>query len=196
MFELSVPDLYKDFCIVELLGKNQVEVKDNHRHITKVHCKDMKKTLMPEKISQLYAEDQIGKVRNGRKAVPDSNMPDLGWDATEEIEAKEMENRTTNTTESIQEMGEDNNTIPPQTLMNIIVLIMTFIANIKSSLKRIQHFWEKTTQAVKEATSTTSRRDLPTQNRGNNRKNHPNCISPENDFRMMSTMSCTSRTHQ
>ena len=47
---------------------------------------------MPEKISQPYAEDQIGKVRNGRKANPDSKMPDLGWDATEEIEAKEMEN--------------------------------------------------------------------------------------------------------
>ena len=28
---------YKDFCIVELLGKNQVEIKDNHGHITKVH---------------------------------------------------------------------------------------------------------------------------------------------------------------
>ena len=107
-----------------------------------------------------------------------------------------FKNRTTTTTESIQEMGEDNNTIPLQTLINIIVLIMTFIANIKSSLQRIQHFWEKTTQAVKEATSTMSRRDLPTQNRGNNRKNHPNSISPENDFRMMSTMSCTSRTHQ
>ena len=28
---------YKDFCIVGLLGKNQVEIKDNHGHTTKVH---------------------------------------------------------------------------------------------------------------------------------------------------------------
>ena len=31
---------YKDFCIVGLLGKNQIEIKDNHGHITKVHCRD------------------------------------------------------------------------------------------------------------------------------------------------------------
>ena len=34
---------YKDFCIIGLLGKNQVEVKDNHGHTTKVHHRDMKK---------------------------------------------------------------------------------------------------------------------------------------------------------
>ena len=28
---------YKDFCIVGLLGKNQVKIKDNHGHVTKVH---------------------------------------------------------------------------------------------------------------------------------------------------------------
>ena len=28
---------YKDFCITGLLGKNQVEIKDNHGHTTKVH---------------------------------------------------------------------------------------------------------------------------------------------------------------
>ena len=32
---------YKDFCIVGLLGKNQVEIKDNHGHVTKVHCRDV-----------------------------------------------------------------------------------------------------------------------------------------------------------
>ena len=34
---------YKDFCIVGLLGKNQVEIKDNHSHVTKVHCRDVRK---------------------------------------------------------------------------------------------------------------------------------------------------------
>ena len=36
---------YKDFCIVGLLGKNQVEIKDNHGHTTKVHSRDIKKYL-------------------------------------------------------------------------------------------------------------------------------------------------------
>ena len=71
---------YKDFCIVGLLGKNQIEIKDNHGHTTKVHCRDIKKIPMTEKVCQLYKEEQVGKLREGRKAVPSSKMPDLGWD--------------------------------------------------------------------------------------------------------------------
>ena len=74
---------YKDFCIVGLLGKNQVEIKDNHGHITKVHHRDVKKIPMTEKVCKLYEEEQIGKTREGRKAVPTSKMPDLGWDIAE-----------------------------------------------------------------------------------------------------------------
>ena len=58
---------YKDFCIVGLLGKNQVEIKDNHGHTTKVHCRDVKKMPMMEKVCQLYEEEQVGKVREGKK---------------------------------------------------------------------------------------------------------------------------------
>ena len=44
---------YKDFFIVRLLGKNQVEIKDNHGHITKVHRRDVKKIPMTEKVCKL-----------------------------------------------------------------------------------------------------------------------------------------------
>ena len=74
---------YKDFCIVGLLGKNQVEIKDNHGHVTKVHHRDIKKIPMTEKVCKLYEEEQIGKTREGRKAVPTSKMPDRGWDIAE-----------------------------------------------------------------------------------------------------------------
>ena len=86
---------YKDFCIVGLLGKNQVEIKDNHGHITKVHCRDIKKIPMTEKVCTLYEEEQIGKTREGRKAVPTNKMPDLGWDIAE--------------TQLIQENQKENN---------------------------------------------------------------------------------------
>ena len=62
--------------MVGLLGKNQVEIKDNHGYTTKVHHRDVKKIPMTEKVCQLYEEEQIGKVRNGRKAIPYSKMPD------------------------------------------------------------------------------------------------------------------------
>ena len=74
---------YNDFCIVGLLGKNQVEIKDNHGHITKVHRRNIKKIPMTEKVCKLYEEEQIGKTREGRKAVPTSKMPDLEWDIAE-----------------------------------------------------------------------------------------------------------------
>ena len=65
------------------MGKNQVEIKDNHGHTTKVHHRDVKKIPMTEKVCKLYEEEQIGKARQGRKAVPTNKMPDLGWDIAE-----------------------------------------------------------------------------------------------------------------
>ena len=77
------------------MGKNQVEIKDNHGHITKVRRRDVKKIPMTEKVCKLYEEEQIGKMREGRKAVPNSKMPDLGWDIAE--------------TQLIQENQKENN---------------------------------------------------------------------------------------
>ena len=74
---------YKDFCIIGHLGKNQVEIKDNHGHVTKVHRRDVKNIPMTEKVCKVYEEEQVGKMREGRKAVPTNKMPDLGWDIAE-----------------------------------------------------------------------------------------------------------------
>ena len=61
----AVQPKYKDFCIVGLIGKNQVEIKNNHSHTNKVHCRDIKKIPMTEKVCQLYEEEQVGKAREG-----------------------------------------------------------------------------------------------------------------------------------
>ena len=96
---------YKDFCIIGLLGKNQVEIKDNHGHTTKVHRRDVKKIPMTEKVSQLYEEEQVGKVRNGKKAIAECKMPELGWDVTEELK--------------VQEVSEESTPIFPETVITI-----------------------------------------------------------------------------
>ena len=88
---------YKDFCIIGLLGKNQVEIKDNHGHITKVHRKDVKKIPMTEKVCQLYEEEQLEKTREGRKAVPAKKMPELGWDIAEILEIQEKRQKINDT---------------------------------------------------------------------------------------------------
>ena len=61
---------------------------------------------MTEKVCKLYEEEQIGKTREGRKAVPTSKIPDLGWDIAE--------------TQLIQENQKENNSnmTPPPTNTN------------------------------------------------------------------------------
>ena len=129
---------YKDFCILGLLGKNQVEVKDNHGHTTKVHHRDVKKIPMTEKVCQLYEEEQVGKTREGRKAVPTNKLPDLGWDIAE--------------TQLIQE-NQGNNiphmTLPLQTLITITIMLVTSLELITAYIEKIPKNAKKTAQAVR-----------------------------------------------
>ena len=133
---------YKDFCIVGLLGKKQVEIKDNHGHTTKVHRRDIKKIPMTEKVCQLY-EEQVGKTREGRKAVPTSKMPDLGWDIAE---AQLQET---------QEKPEDNTTHTApclQLLITVAIIITAILEHIAMYVKEIPRIANKTVQAVKSMT--------------------------------------------
>ena len=108
------------------MGKNQVEIKDNHGHVTKVHCRDVKKIPMTEKVCKLYEEEQIVKMREGRKALPTSKMPDLEWVIAE--------------TQLIQENQKENNsnlTPPLQTLIMIIILTIAILKHIITQIKEI-----------------------------------------------------------
>ena len=126
---------YKDFCIVGLLGKNQVEIKDNHSHTTKVHHRDIKKIPMTEKVCKLYEEEQIGKTRERRKAVPTNKMLDLGWDIAE--------------TQLVQENQGNNDThkTPPlQTLVTVIIMLIIILEYITTYVKEIPNLlnrWRK-----------------------------------------------------
>ena len=60
---------------------------------------------MMEKVCKLYEEEQTGKTREGRKAVPNSKMPDLAWDIaetqlTQEAQKKQLKHNTTPTNTS------------------------------------------------------------------------------------------------
>ena len=127
---------YKDFCIVGLLGKNQVEIKDNHGHITKVQRKDVKKIPMTEKVCQLYEEEQLGKTREGRKAVPASKMPELGWDTSEILEIQEKRQKTNNTSLALR------------TIVTIIIIISIIVRLSTTQLGKLAMF-------LKEAVITT-----------------------------------------
>ena len=137
---------YKDFCIVGLLGKNQVEIKDNHGHVTKVHCRDVKKIPMTKKVCKLYEEEQTGKTREGRKAVPNSKMPDLTWDIAE-----------TQLIQGVQKESDPNMAPPLQTLVTVIILIIAIVTQITTQIKRIA---KKTMEVIENATRRASRNKI------------------------------------
>ena len=135
---------YKDFCIIGLLGKKQVEIKDNHGHTTNVHRKDMKKIPMTEKVCKLYKEEQVGKTREGRKA---NKMPDLGWDIAETQPLEENQKKS-------------NMTLNLQTIVKLTIMIITVLKQILAYPKKFPKWIEKITQAVKYTTTKTSRNIL------------------------------------
>ena len=142
---------YKDFCIVGLLGKNQIEIKDNHGHITKVHWKDIKKIPMTEKACQLY-EEELEKTRKGRRAVPANKMPELGWDIMEALEIKENKHKANNIISvivrlSITQLGKLATSLKE-------AAITTLRASHNVYRQNMERFHNTTTAAITIATST------------------------------------------
>ena len=178
---------FVDFCIVGLLGKNQVEIKDNHGHTTKVHRRDVKKIPMTEKVCQLYEEEQIGKVREGRKAVPSSKMPDLGWNIAE-TQLQEDCNQG-----KAQENSENNNphtTLPLQVMIAIAIIITTLLENITAYIQQIPQTMRNAAQTIKATTRKISR-NKPFQKF---KKSYKTAVLVVN--LVMNMMDCTSRTNQ
>ena len=130
---------------------------DNHGHTTKVHHRDVKKIPMTEKVCQLYEEEQIGKVREGRKAVPSNKMPELGWDIAETQLHKEGEQA------EYQESTQRNSQQTPhpvQAIIAIAIIITKIMEHIRTYIQEIRAVARKTTQALKFVTTKTNHSKL------------------------------------
>ena len=87
-----------DYCVVKMAGKNQVIVKDNHSHETKVHRRDLKVIDSDTKVADMYEELRKEGRRDSQHCIPVKQIPDLNWEK-ENIEKEqntrnEIENRT------------------------------------------------------------------------------------------------------
>ena len=164
---------------------------------------------MTEKVCKLYEEEQTERTREGRKAVPTSKMPNLGWDIVE--------------TQSIHEVQKENSpnmTFPLQTLITIIILIIAVVKQMATQTKEItkkavqatentikkasrnkiiqniKDFHRTTMLAITIATNTTDRTNHSGQAQLNNRntQNPPGTRKPNDEYDE-SYQSLTSRTH-
>ena len=97
---------------------------------------------MTEKVCKLYEEEQTGKTREGRKAVPNSKMPDLAWDIAE-----------AQLTQRAQKENNPNMTPLLQTLVMVIILVIAIVKQITTQIKRIA---KKTTQVIENVTKRAS----------------------------------------
>ena len=61
---------YLDYCVVKMAGKNQVIVKNNHHHETKLHRRDLKVIDSNTKVAEMY--DELRKVgrRDAQHCMP------------------------------------------------------------------------------------------------------------------------------
>ena len=113
----------------------------------------MKKVPMTEKVSQLYEEEQIGKVRQGRKAIPDKKMPNLGWDTMEEVNTYDTPSTTTKDTvkkTNTVEVKKANTVqvLPETTITGIAILIVTFLETLRPQLQKLFQIGKNIAQTI------------------------------------------------
>ena len=89
---------YLDYCVVKMAGKNQVIVKDNHRHETKVHRSDLKVIDSYAKVAEMYGELRKEGRRDAQHCMPVKQIPDLEWEK-ENTEQQNIEQNSRNETE-------------------------------------------------------------------------------------------------
>ena len=75
--------------MVKLLGKKQLEVKDQNNHVRQVHITDVKKTTMPEVIVKNIPDyKQFGRAAKLR--LNPNNIKDLGWEPPTQFQTHPM----------------------------------------------------------------------------------------------------------
>ena len=89
---------YLDYCVEKIAGKNQVIVKDNHGHETKVHRRDLKVIESDTKVAEMYNELRIEGRRDAQHYMPVKQIPDLKWEK-ENTEEQNTEQNAGNETE-------------------------------------------------------------------------------------------------
>ena len=91
---------YLHYCVVKMAGKNQVIVKDNHSHETKVHRRDLKVIVSNTKVAEMYDELRKEGRRDAQHCMPVKQITDLEWEKenTEEQNTKGEEEKGTGPT--------------------------------------------------------------------------------------------------
>ena len=99
-----------------------------------------RKSQWTDKICQMYEEEQINKIRNGRKLVPDNKMPNLSWN---------LKKQETMYKEEIQEIEEINKLNKTQEVsIHMIIFIYSYILLVQDI---VFQYTKTAARAIKQA---------------------------------------------
>ena len=99
------------YQVVRLLGKNQLEVKDQNNLMRQVHVTDVKKTTMPEVIVKAIPDyKQFGRAAKLR--LNPSHIKDLEWEIHEQLPALCPETEVSELTEVVPRAVSQDTTTP------------------------------------------------------------------------------------
>ena len=106
---------YLDYCVVKMAGKNQVIVKDNPGHETKVHRRDLEVIDSDAKVAEMYEELRKEGRRDAHYCMAVKQIPNLEWEKekaepikTEQNPKSSPEERTGPTLRSSKHKQEQN----------------------------------------------------------------------------------------
>ena len=83
-----------------MVGKNQVIVKDNHGHETKVHRRDLKVIESDTKVAEMYEELRKEGRRDAQHCMPVKQNSQLGLGKRKSRTESEKDHRRKNRTHS------------------------------------------------------------------------------------------------
>ena len=99
-----------------------------------------------KEVCQMYEEEQIRKVREGRKAVPSNKMPDLGWDIADTQLQKDSGQVEV---QGSVEINAPQTALPLQAMITIAILLITVLRLLNSYTQEIPKITKKITQIAK-----------------------------------------------
>ena len=113
---------YQDsVCVVWLLGKNQLEVKDQKGHIRQVHITDVKKTTMPEVITNAIPDYTMFGHAVKLRLNP-NKVEDLQWTIPEKVSNVQVDETSIEVETTPQQtiLGESND--PSKTSLYLVLV--------------------------------------------------------------------------
>ena len=122
------PKYKTDHRVVRFLGKNQLEVKDNHGNLHQVHITDVKRVHMADKvIGQIPDYSTFGRAEKIR--LDPAKIEDLDWKLSDELNTKPIEDQA-----EVQPIVEEINTAPPE---KNTATVAKQVAAVKLALKAV-----------------------------------------------------------